>query len=110
VQNLAWASTLTWTLLLNVYVPIYDSVLAVIAIILTLGALKRLQLGAAMGWAVFLSMLIFAVSWITVSMALSHQVQLLSILLGMLGLGQLVLLSRAIRPKSLQTEPGLLAE
>jgi hypothetical protein len=110
VQYLAWASTLTWTLLLNVYVPIYDSILAVIAIILTLGALKQLKLSAAMGWAVFLSVLIFAVSWVTVPIAVSHQIQLLSILLGILGLGQLVLLSRAIRQKSRQAEPGLLEE
>jgi hypothetical protein len=110
VQYLAWASTLTWTLLLNVYVPIYDSVLAVIAIILTLGALKRLQLSAAMGWFVFLSVLIFAGSWVTVSIAVSHQIQILSILLGILGLGQLILLSRAIRQKSRQAEPGLLEE
>jgi hypothetical protein len=94
----------------NVHVPIYDCVLAVIAIILTLGALKLLQLGGAMGWAVFLSALIFAVSWVTVPIALSHQIQLLSILLGILGLGQLILLSRAIRQPSLSTQPGLLAE
>ena len=109
-QYLAWAATLTWTLLLNVYVPLYDTVLAVIAIILTLGALKDLKWRAATGWVVSLSVLIFAVSWGTEAFAQSHRIQLLSIVLGVLGLGQLFLLHRAIRQKSMQVESGLLAE
>jgi hypothetical protein len=109
-QTMAWAATLTWTLLLNVYVPIYDSILAVIAIILTLGALTELRRSAAMGWFILLSVLVFAVSWGTVGIAQSYRIQLLSILLGALGVGQLFLLHRAIREKPMQTEDGLLAE
>jgi hypothetical protein len=109
-QSLAWASTLTWTLLLNVYVPIYDSVLAVIAIILTLGALKSLKLRTATGWVVFLSMLIFSASWVTVPIALNYRIQLLSIMLGVLGLGQLLLLRRAIRQDSMRAGSGLATE
>jgi alpha-1,2-mannosyltransferase len=109
-QTIAWAATLTWTLLLNVYVPIYDSILVVIAIVLTLGALKELKGSAAMGWFILLSVLIFAVSWGTVGFARSHRIQLLSILFGVLGVGQLFLLYRAIREKPMQSEDGLLAE
>jgi hypothetical protein len=109
-QYLAWASTLTWTLLLNVYVPIYDTVLVIIAIILTLGALKGLKWRAATGWVVFLSALIFVAPWETEAIAISHRIQLLSVLLAVLGLGQLFLLHRAIRQKSMQMGPGFLTE
>ena len=36
-----WATTLTWTLLLNVYVPVYDSVLVVVSVIATAATLIR---------------------------------------------------------------------
>ena len=96
-QSLAWAATLTWTLLLNVYVPIYDSVLVTIAVILTLGALKELGWSAATHWITFLALSIFAVSWKTEALARSHGIQPLSILLTVLGLGQLSILYRVIR-------------
>jgi hypothetical protein len=66
-QWLAWAVTLTCTLLLNVYVPIYDSVLVTIALILTLGALRDLGSSTAFGWTVVLAMVLFVVSWKTES-------------------------------------------
>lgn len=96
VQWLAWASTLTWTLLLNIYAPIYDSVLAVIAVILTLGALRTLGWRIASEWIVLLAVVAFAVSWTAVSFAQAHHVQLLSIALFLLGAAQLWLLWRAI--------------
>ena len=109
-QTMVWAATLTWTLLLNVYVPIYDSILVVIAIVLTLGALKELRWSTAMGWFILLSFSIFAASWGTIGIAQNYRIQLLSILLGVLGVGQLFLLHRAIRKKPLSSEDGLLAE
>jgi hypothetical protein len=39
--TLIWATTITWTLLLNVYVPVYDSVLVIVSIIATAGILIR---------------------------------------------------------------------
>src|SRR4029077_3394538 len=78
-QYLAWAATLTWTLMVNVYVPIYDSVLVAIAVVLTLGALKDLDWSVATGWITFLSLLIFTVSWKTQALAQGHGIQLLSI-------------------------------
>ena len=106
-QFLAWAATLTWTLLLNVYVPIYDSILVVIAIVLTFRALKELEWGAATGWVALLSVSIFAASWVAIGIALSHRIQLLSILIGVLGLGQLFLLHRAIRVDPIDTDAAL---
>jgi Glycosyltransferase family 87 len=96
-QYLAWAATLTLTLIVNVYVPIYDSILVTIAVILTLGALEDLEWSVATGWITFLSLLIFAVSWKTEDLAKSHGIQLLTIFLAALGLGQLFILYRVNR-------------
>jgi hypothetical protein len=86
-EQLAWAATLTWTLLINVYVPMYDCLLVVIAVILSLSALKKLQWDQ--NWMVLLSVLIFACSWITEAFARRHGIQIISILLVILGLAQL---------------------
>ncbi len=101
-SDLVWAATLTWTLLLNVYVPMYDAPLVVLAVVLTLGALRGLQWGDAMGWIVFLALLNFAISWNTESIAQKYGVQPLTVLLLVLGLGQLLLLDQVIRPRALQ--------
>ncbi|HUY80138.1 MAG TPA: glycosyltransferase family 87 protein [Acidobacteriaceae bacterium] len=103
VQWLAWAATLTWTLLLNVYVPIYDSVLAVIAVILTLGALRQLKWRIASEWITLLAIITLAVSWKTVSFAKVHHVQLLSIALFLIAVAQLWFLRRAIQQGEVAT-------
>jgi len=95
-QSLAWAATLTWTLLLNVYVPIYDTVLVTISVVLTLGALKELRRSNEAGWVVALSVAMVAASWVTSAIAEKHGVQVLSILLAVLGVGQLYFLWRSI--------------
>jgi Glycosyltransferase family 87 len=94
---LAWAATLTWTLLINVYVPIYDSVLVVIAIVLTLGALRDLGQHVAEELVTVLGVVLLFVSWKTESFAKAHGIQLLTIGLLILGAAQLVFLNRAIR-------------
>lgn len=96
-QWLAWAATFTWTLLLNVYVPIYDSVLVVIAIILTIGALRDMTWERARSWVAFTAVLILVVSWKTETIAHEHGIQLLTVLLLALGALQWILLQRAIR-------------
>lgn len=100
VQSLAWATTLTWTLLLNVYVPIYDSVLVVIAAILTLGALKELEWKSAADWMTFLAVVLGVTSWEFESISQDHGIQFLPVLLAVFGLGQICLLQRAIREGS----------
>jgi hypothetical protein len=109
-QRLAWAATLTWTLLLNVYAPIYDSVLVVIAIILMLGALRDLRWGTAAEWTTFVSVITFAVSWVTEPVAKAHGIQLLTVALFILGTMQLLFLYRAEyrRPASQSADRALL--
>jgi hypothetical protein len=101
-QSLAWAVTLTWTLLLNVYVPRYDSILAAISLILTLAALQALGWRKEWGRMVWLALIVFAATWITEEIARSYKVQILTIVLFVLGVAQLILLRAAIR-----REPGL---
>jgi hypothetical protein len=54
--------------------------------------------------------LIFAVSWGAIGFATSHRIQPLSILIGILGVGQLFLLYRATREGLVKMEPALLAD
>lgn len=42
-SSLVWGTTMTWTLLLNVYVPLYDTILVVASIIITATALKSFK-------------------------------------------------------------------
>jgi len=95
-QSLAWAATLTWTLLLNVYVPVYDSILVSVAAVLTLGAIRNLKWNAAAGWVTLLLVFISIVSWELDAIAVRHGIQLLPIFLVILGIGQLYFLRRAI--------------
>jgi Glycosyltransferase family 87 len=108
-QKLAWAVTLTWTLLLNVYVPIYDTILIAVAVPLTLSALGDLGWRRISGWVSFLGIGIWAISKSTESFAESHGIQPLTILLLLLGLGQALMLQRAIRLGSLRHSPALVA-
>jgi hypothetical protein len=105
-QFLAWAATLTWTLLLNVYVPVYDSILVSVAVILTLAALRELGWKVAMRWMTILAVLISAGSWELESIAQSRGIQFLPVLLAILGMGQLYLLHRAILQGSPQMVTG----
>jgi hypothetical protein len=98
-EQLAWAATLTWTLLINVYVPMYDCLLVVIALILSLSALKELAWSTAGNWMVLLSLLLFAFSWITEAFARRHGIQIISILLVILGLAQLCCLQSLLRER-----------
>jgi hypothetical protein len=107
LQSLAWAVTITWTLLLNIYVPMYDSVLVVLAMVLTIGAVKELEWSAAVNWVGTLSVLTFAVSWVSYDVARDHRVQLLSIAFAIFGLVQLYILYRAIRQGALIKVPAI---
>jgi hypothetical protein len=106
-RNLAWATTLTWTLVLNVYVPVYDSILFTIAAILTLGILKDLEWSIALRWMTSLAVLICLASWELETIAQSKGIQFLPVLLAIFGLGQIYLLDRVIREKRLRTSSQL---
>jgi hypothetical protein len=109
-QPLAWAVTLTWTLLVNLYVPIYDSTLVIIALILTIAALRDLKWRREVEWTIFLAVLIFAVSWNTVAIAKSFEIQLITVLLVILAVGQSYWLYRVIRRAIRREEQALPAE
>ncbi len=88
-RTLAWAATLTWTLLLNVYVPIYDAILVVPSIVATAGVLKACPKGGLHRWFTFVWLLIFACSWVTVGVAEATGLQIMTVLLAGLGTLQL---------------------
>ncbi|HZD78029.1 MAG TPA: hypothetical protein VE218_13560, partial [Acidobacteriaceae bacterium] len=90
------------------YVPIYDSLLVVIAIVLTLGALRDLGSKIVTEWTVFLAIVTFAVSWRTAPFAMLHGVQLLTVMLAVLGSVQLLFLYWAIRHKTPEIAPSVI--
>ncbi len=89
---LVWAATLTWTLILNLYVPIYDSILAVIGVIATAAVLQglpdaRLRRQFTLVWS-----LILATSWLTLQVAEATGFQIFTVLFALLGTLQLAAL------------------
>jgi hypothetical protein len=96
VQNLIWAITLTWTLLINVYVPVYDTLLIAVAAALTIGALVQIDQGRFAGWTAVLAIAISIVSFKAESFAQEYGIQLLTVLILTLGLGQAVILQRTL--------------
>jgi len=97
---LAWASTLTWTLLLNLYVPVWDAILVILAMLLTLGALKELAWRREAGWVIFLGILMVLATWNMSATTNRHASQMMTLLLLVFGCMQLVLLHRAIASSS----------
>lgn len=98
-QQLAWAATITWTLLLNFYVPVWDSILVTLAVVLTLRALNDLGWHRAAQWIGLIAFLIFAVTWNLVDGDHHHGNQLMMALIFLLGSSQFVLLHRASQPQ-----------
>ena len=91
---LIWVVTLTWTFVLNLYVPIYDSILEVVGVIATAAILQgsadtRLRRQFTVAW-----VLIFACSWVALSLAEATGFQVLTALFALLGTVQLIALHR----------------
>ncbi|HYW82498.1 MAG TPA: hypothetical protein VFB30_04545, partial [Spirochaetia bacterium] len=104
---LLWAATITWTLLLNVYVPMYDSILIVLALVVTAGALQQIP-GPSMQRAFrALWILIVAGSWFSGALDGVTTVQLLTVLFGALGILEFAVLSRIapLQPDSAHPVP-----
>ncbi|HEX7362829.1 MAG TPA: glycosyltransferase family 87 protein [Bryobacteraceae bacterium] len=83
--DLVWACTLTWTLILGPYVPIYDTVLLIASIIVTASShsvrsSRLLPAGL---------LIIFACSWISEETALFLHLQLLTVVIAAFGTLQL---------------------
>lgn len=77
-RSLEWATALTWTMLVNVYYPIYDSILIVAVVILMLSAVRDLKWDGAYELIVAAAIMTFALSWVSESFADHYKVQLLT--------------------------------
>ena len=89
-----WVTTLTVSLLLNVYVPAYDTILAVLALIVT-GCVVR-RLGSRRLWIAFhvLWVLLLAAGFAYTYVAERTQVQILTPVLAAIAAYQLYVLHR----------------
>jgi Glycosyltransferase family 87 len=105
-QALVWAATLTWTLVLNTYMPIYDSAFLILGVIASAGVLKYLPDQRWYRWLMLLWVLILACSWVTVSVARSTGFQMVTVLFVALGILQLVAL-RSVQRATSSTESGV---
>lgn len=87
-RTLMWAATITWSLVLNVYVPFYDSILVVLSIVSTIGVLKAIPGEPLRRRLNILWLLIFASSFISVHVAEATGVQIMTVLTAALGMLQ----------------------
>jgi glycosyl transferase family 87 len=99
-NNLLWAATLTWTLLINIYVPIYDSILVVLSVLITAGVLRQLPKSSVHRWFTIVWILILICSWFSVPLSRITNIQIMTLLFAFLGVLQLVALRKLNRPLS----------
>jgi hypothetical protein len=97
-STLVWATTVTWTLVLNVYVPIYDSMLFIIGAIATAGVLKAVS-ERHYRWFTVLWILTLGSSWITVTVAEASRVQIITFMFTALGALQLAAARQTFGPE-----------
>ncbi|MGH9929092.1 MAG: glycosyltransferase family 87 protein [Pyrinomonadaceae bacterium] len=92
-ERLDWALTITWTLVLNLYVGIYDSTLVVLSLLLTTEVLYRRK-DKDRPWLPTLYklilLLVYIVPWVTQPIARLTSVQIYTVVLALLGSWQLV--------------------
>jgi hypothetical protein len=99
-RRVVWAATITWTLLANLYVGVYDSVLVVLSVLLTAEVLyQRGQEGNRWGRAFpVLLLLLYLAPWFSQHLALAAGVQVYSLVLLALGVYQLILIRAFTAP------------
>ena len=101
-QRYLWAATLTWTLVINIYVPVYDTVLLVPAAALVARALASRGKQEQAELQVWL-MLLWLVSWLTQPCANYLRLQILTLVLA--GFGYWALALARTDPASCSPEP-----
>jgi hypothetical protein len=94
-QMLAWSVAILWTMLANVYYPIYDSVLIVPAVAICLWYLREVEWRGALSLVVTLSIMTFAVGWFTEPVAKRSGVQMLTFAIMSLAVTSTYLLQKA---------------
>ena len=108
-RALLWSSTLTWTLVLNLYVGIYDAVLLVPGVFMTTDVLCHRARGMrgtlSSGYKAMLALL-FVVSWISQFMARSMRLQPLTLVIITVAAYQLILAGRVQESSGLIEVPG----
>ncbi|MGH9883587.1 MAG: glycosyltransferase family 87 protein, partial [Pyrinomonadaceae bacterium] len=96
-QSLVWALTLTWTLVLNIYLGIYDTTLAVLSVLLMTDVFYRQgdgdRLPLSLAYKLIL-LLLYLVPWITQPVARLSGIQLYTLVLAFLGIYQVIQFSR----------------
>jgi hypothetical protein len=85
---------------LNVYVPIYDSILVALSVVATAGVLRGLSEKRLGLWFTILWVLILACSWITVGIAESTGLQIITVLITALGILQIAALRKVFKGES----------
>ena len=99
-RRLVWATTLVWTLLLNVYAPIWDTILAVLSGVLSVQALKTVPAHLLRRCLGCLWTLTFLVSWVATATAARFQIQPMTLLLAVIGVLQIAALRWLVRTRS----------
>jgi hypothetical protein len=96
--DLLWATTIAWTLIVNTYVPIYDTILVVLSAVLTVGALygAKQQLRAELHSLYLLLLLLYITAGLTQYLVPLIHLQLMTLLLIALGLIELRLWRKAL--------------
>jgi len=93
-RDLVWACTLTWTAIFNLHFAIYDTILVVVAILLTANVLYRYSRDtAAVPTPAFrgLIVLLYLAPWVSQHMALFIRFQIFTVVIAATGLYQLLL-------------------
>jgi hypothetical protein len=94
-RQLVWAATLTWTLVLNLYVAVYDTILALLTALLTAGALRRRRESPAYPPTFRgLMLLLYLVPWVTQPLARATGFQLFTVVLAAIATYELTLARR----------------
>ncbi|HEY9807640.1 MAG TPA: glycosyltransferase family 87 protein, partial [Candidatus Obscuribacterales bacterium] len=92
-QSLDWALAITWTLVLNLYLGIYDTTLVVLSVLLTTNAFHRAEaknrLWLPASYRLIL-LLLYVVPWITQPIVRLTNLQIYTVVLALLGSWQLV--------------------
>jgi hypothetical protein len=91
-RHLIWALTITWTLVTNIYLGIYDVTLVILSVVLATGVFYR---DAKQNWGALdpryklLLLSLYLAPWITQPVAWLSRVQLLTVVLALFGAYQL---------------------
>lgn len=97
--DLLWAATIAWTLVLNAYVPIYDTILVVLSALLTAGVLRGAKqeswVRAELHNLHFLLLLLYVTACLTQYLVPLIRLQLMTLVLIALGLIELRLWRKA---------------